>query len=364
MARLSRAELQERNRAKVLKAAREEFTERGFRDAKVDSIAERAELTRGAVYSNFPGKRALYFAVLADLAEQATPPPHAEPGRDLREALGSLARTWVSRLPIADVDAPDTARLGMDLVAEVSSDERLRQPFTQLMKLNGLLLGLAMERLEPPERPPGAPPRRLVRVAESVSTTLQGASRLAAAAPGFVEPFDVVSTCEWLAGLDLNDWWAPPSTISPSRKVDEPWVPPTAVDLVHGEDVSLEDDGIVVVLGLNRLAAVEQAVRSDDVVTAVLVTASPDELMPLARLTIAEFTSCLRPAFPVTAWPRLRVVGDASGALAAAAGVPAIGDDGDNTEVAIRVEGGRIVARADGSGAGQAVASARDRVAN
>ncbi|MER6799968.1 helix-turn-helix domain-containing protein, partial [Amycolatopsis mediterranei] len=64
MARLSRAETQERNRAKVLTAARDEFARRGFREAKIDVIAERAELTRGAVYSNFPGKRALYFAVL------------------------------------------------------------------------------------------------------------------------------------------------------------------------------------------------------------------------------------------------------------------------------------------------------------
>src|ERR1700704_796327 len=71
MGRLSRAETQERNRAKVLAAARAEFTERGFRDAKIDAIAERAELTRGAVYSNFPGKRALYFAVLAEDADVA-----------------------------------------------------------------------------------------------------------------------------------------------------------------------------------------------------------------------------------------------------------------------------------------------------
>ena len=56
--------MQERNRAKVLAAARAEFVERGFRDAKIDVIAARAGLTRGAVYSNFPGKRALYFTVL------------------------------------------------------------------------------------------------------------------------------------------------------------------------------------------------------------------------------------------------------------------------------------------------------------
>src|SRR4029450_31098 len=67
----ARAEMQERNRAAVLAAARAEVVERGFRDAKVDVIAARAGLTRGAVYSNFPGKRALYFAVLATDAVSA-----------------------------------------------------------------------------------------------------------------------------------------------------------------------------------------------------------------------------------------------------------------------------------------------------
>src|ERR1700704_5088407 len=120
MGRLSRAEAQERNRAKVLVAARDEFTERGFRDAKVDAIAERAELTRGAVYSNFPGKLALYFAVLADLAERAPEPPHPQPGRTARDALGSLALAWVARLPYTGTDEQHgSAKLGMDLMPEV-----------------------------------------------------------------------------------------------------------------------------------------------------------------------------------------------------------------------------------------------------
>jgi AcrR family transcriptional regulator len=74
MGRRSRAELQEQNRGQGAGRRREEFTERGFREAKVDHIADRAELTRGAVYSNFPSKRALYFAVLAEDAERAPGP--------------------------------------------------------------------------------------------------------------------------------------------------------------------------------------------------------------------------------------------------------------------------------------------------
>ncbi|MFD5030319.1 TetR/AcrR family transcriptional regulator [Streptomyces sp. NPDC058405] len=356
MGRLSRVELQERNRAKVLTAARNEFAERGFRDAKVDGIAERAGLTRGAVYSNFPGKRALYFAVLAELAERAPEPPHPEPGRTAREALGALARAWVARLPLADTDEQHgAARLGMHLLPEILAEERIRRPFAQLMKLNAILLGLALERLGPP----GAPQGRLVRVAEAALTTLHGANQMAAAAPGFIEPFNVVSACEQLAGLDLNDgWWPPTPWIPAARPADEPWSPPAAVDAVRGEPARLAGDGVVAILGLHRLEAAEEAVRAAPYgahVTAVLVTGDPAELAPLARLAVAELCNCLRRAFPPSALPRLQVVFDESGALAAAAGVPAVSD---GTEAAVRTVANRIVARADGRGACHAAASA------
>jgi AcrR family transcriptional regulator len=338
MTRLSRAETQERNRARVLAAARDEFAERGFRDAKIDLIAERAELTRGAVYSNFPGKRALYFAVLADLAEQAPPVPHIEPGRTTGDALAALARTWLGRLPPSE-----EKWLGMDLLPEVLSDELTRQPYTQLMMLDAVLLGLALEKL----RPDG----RLVRVAETVLTTLHGATQLAAAAPGFGDQFNVVTACAQLAYLDLSDTWLDLPYAAPVRTVDEPWAPPAGWDSVRNEQVSPVEDGVVAVLGLHRASAIEQALRAappDTVVTAVLVSGTPAELIPLARLAIAELTSCLRQAFREHAWPRLRVLCDGAGEFARAAGVPAVSD---TTEVAIRVSGGRVVARADGYGA-------------
>ncbi|GAA4533858.1 TetR/AcrR family transcriptional regulator [Amycolatopsis samaneae] len=353
MSRLSRAELQERNRAKVLAAAREEFAERGFREAKVDRIAERAGFTRGVVYSNFPGKRALYFAMLAEDAEHVPEKPHAERGRTAPAALGAFARAWVARLPL---DETPGTRLDVDVLPEVLADDRTRRPFAQLMKLNALLLGLALERVRPPETPPGAPPARLVRLAETVLTTLHGASQLSAAAPGFVEPFDVVSACEQLAGLELGDWWAPPPVVPPAQRAAEPWAPPSSVDAVTGGPAALAGDGVVAVLGLHRLSAVEAAVRAAPPgaeVTAVLVSGDPAELMPLARLVLAELMGCLRQAFAPEHRPRLRVVPDPSGAVAAAAGVPAVSDA---TEVAVRVEAGRIVARAEGLGACHAVA--------
>lgn len=82
MVRLTRAQQQERTRAAVLVAAAAEFAAHGFAAAKVDQIAERAELTRGAVYSNFPSKRALYLALLVETVEREAVAdlPAASPG--------------------------------------------------------------------------------------------------------------------------------------------------------------------------------------------------------------------------------------------------------------------------------------------
>jgi AcrR family transcriptional regulator len=353
MDRLTRAETQQRTRARVLAAARDEFTERGYRDAKIDSIAERARLTRGGVYSNFPGKRALYFAVLVEDAERAPAPPRAQPGRTAREALGVFARHWLARLPLATDEQHSTGRLGVDLLPEILADERTRRPYAQLMKLDAILLGLALEQLHP------AAGRR-VDAAQTVLATLQGASQLAAAAPGFIDEFAIARACERLAGLDLDEVWQPPYLphVPKARPTDEPWSPPAAVDVVRGGPVRLTGDGVVAVLGLHRLAAVEEAIRAAPPgieVTAVLVTGAPDELADLARLAITELLTCLRPAFPPSALPHLRIVHDPTGALAAAAGVPAVSDA---TDTAVRVHGGRIIARADGFGACHAAASA------
>lgn len=355
MVRRTRAETQEHNRAKVLAAARDEFTERGFRDAKIDQIAERADLTRGAVYSNFPSKRALYFAVLARAAEQVPDPDYPPTARTAGAALADFARAWMTRLPLATDDQRSATRLGRDLIPEILADERTSRPFAGLTNLSAILLGLSLEHLNG-----RGTAVRMVRAAEIALTTLHGASQLAAAAPGFGEPFAVVHACEQLADLDLGDVWQPSHLphVPRARPADERWTPPAVTDALRGAPARLSGDGVVAILGLHRVAAVEEAVRAAPPgadVTAVLVTGTPEELGPLAHLAVTDLRGCLRAAVTSSAWPRLQIVHDESGTVAAAAGVPAVSDA---TESAVRIGAGRIVARADGYGACHAAASA------
>jgi AcrR family transcriptional regulator len=347
--------MQENNRARVLAAAREEFAERGFRDAKVDQIAERAELTRGAVYSNFPGKRALYFAVLAQAADEAPGPQHPPVPGTSGTVLADFARAWLARLPLAGEDRRSVAWLGRDLLTEIAADEHTSVPFAQLTSLSAILLGLCLEH----SRPRGQAARRMTGIAEIALTMLHGASQLAGAAPGFGDPFAVVLACEQLSGLRLDDAWQPAHLphVSPARAASRPWAPPAVTDALAGGPARLDGDGVLAVLGLHRLAAIEEALQAAPpaaTVTAVLVTSDAGELGPLARLAISDLRGCLRAAVAPSAWPRLQIILDGSGALAAAAGVSAISDA---THSAVRIRGGRIVAEADGYGACYAAAT-------
>ncbi|GAA4102103.1 TetR/AcrR family transcriptional regulator [Nonomuraea soli] len=376
MVRLTRAQRQELTRDAVLRAAGHEFAAHGFQDAKIDRIAARADLTRGAVYSNFPSKRALYLAVLLAALEHDT-----SPGRQssLAGALGAFVRVWLERLPLAG-DPPAAARLRLRSLAGVFEDDLGRSTLAQMARLEGLLLGLALEQFPDVGEPGGHHPRgeeahgRRVRLAELVLTLLTGACQLAERAPGFGDPFDVIQAARHLAGLGLDDEWAPPylDFTGAARQVWEAWHAPEGVrDELTGQPVDLEADGVIVVLGTQRLEAAEEAVRAarpGDQVTVVVATADPAELGRLVRLRVGDLAGCLR---VLEVGLPLRLVLDEDLAVtsairgrtgdgAASTDRPTDADpEPDELETAVRIHDREIIARAEGRGAAHAVAEVR-----
>ncbi|TDC62875.1 TetR/AcrR family transcriptional regulator [Streptomyces hainanensis] len=356
MARLTRVQQQARTRAAVLAAARREFVEYGYGAAKIDRIAERAELTRGAVYSNFPGKRALYLAVLVEMVERAWPSEAAARPDSVPDALGRFARVWLERLPLVD-DTAAGGRLQLRSLVGVVDDGPARAVLTQIARLEALLLAMGLEECEP-----GAARGRRVRLAELVLTLLGGSGLLAELTPGFGDPFDRTRACEHLAGLDLGDVWAPPHLpyVEPGEPCRDGWDPPSGlVDRLTGGEVDLGAEGLVTVLGAGRLSAAEEAVRSvppGEQVTVAVVTAAPAETGGLVRLRVSDLAGCLRRVFPPEAWRGLRLVVDDEALVATALGLTAVDDE---TEAAVRVRGGAIVARASGRSAGYATTLTR-----
>lgn len=64
MAARRRSETMEENRAKLIKAARKAFAEKGFAAASMDELTASVGLTRGALYHNFGDKKGLLAAVV------------------------------------------------------------------------------------------------------------------------------------------------------------------------------------------------------------------------------------------------------------------------------------------------------------
>jgi len=62
--RLTRQESQLQTRERLLQAAAEVFSRRGFYEASVDEVAEEAGFSKGAVYANFASKEELFLALL------------------------------------------------------------------------------------------------------------------------------------------------------------------------------------------------------------------------------------------------------------------------------------------------------------
>jgi len=342
MARLTRAQQQERTRAAVLVAARREFTDHGYIDAKIDRIADRADLTRGAVYSNFSGKRALYLAVLADDAERARdlarPPLHSPASTG--QALGAFARVWLERLPLTG-DTPADGHLRLRSLSGVVDTAPTRAALAELLRLEAVLLALALN----PETPP-------TRIADLTLTLLHGAASLAENAPGAGDPFDLCRAAEHLAEMPFPAEEPPPhlAYVTPATPVREPWTPPAGLrDELTGEPVDLGEDGVVVVLGTGRLSAVREALGEGT--TFVVVTSDPGEAGRLVRLRIADLAGCLRRVFGREDLPRVRIVLDEAGVAADALGIA----PDDRAEAAVRTRDGMIVRRAAGHGAGHAV---------
>lgn len=83
---------------RILNAAEQVFLKRGFQSASIDEIAELAPASKPTIYAHFPGKEALFAAVVARIVDGLTNYEDYVPrGRTARDKLMSLAAEIVER---------------------------------------------------------------------------------------------------------------------------------------------------------------------------------------------------------------------------------------------------------------------------
>ncbi len=128
--RLLRAERKERTRAELVEAARAVFLRRGFHAASLEEIAEQAGYTKGAVYSNFVGKDALFLAVLDDHFQRraAAYEEIVLDHEEIEDAYRGVARFWRD----ANEREPEWARLVAEFLVHASRQEPLRRAASEV----------------------------------------------------------------------------------------------------------------------------------------------------------------------------------------------------------------------------------------
>jgi len=87
---------------RILDAAQQLFLERGFRSTSIDEIAETAPASKPTIYAHFPGKEALFTAVVGRTINGLTDFEGFTPqGRTIQDKLANLGMEIVERF-IAD----------------------------------------------------------------------------------------------------------------------------------------------------------------------------------------------------------------------------------------------------------------------
>ena len=85
-------------KARILDAAQRVFLKRGYQSASLDEIAETAPASKPTIYAHFPGKEALFEAVVARVIEGLTDfEGFAPKGRSVQDKLASLGTEVVER---------------------------------------------------------------------------------------------------------------------------------------------------------------------------------------------------------------------------------------------------------------------------
>jgi AcrR family transcriptional regulator len=174
LSRQPKGDKRDRTRAKLLEAARSLIREKGYENATLEAIAERAGMTTGAIYGNFKNRDELFIS----LGQAYWPPikPQVKAGASFAEIMRAMADATIAAIPdrraaavgrltglaytltheelrgqVREITAKSYA-FGEQWIRAVTKEEDLPMPADQLVRvLHALIEGLVFQRLLTPE---------------------------------------------------------------------------------------------------------------------------------------------------------------------------------------------------------------------
>jgi len=127
-------------KGRILNAARKVFMKRGFQSASIDEIALEAPASKPTIYAHFPGKEALFSAVVAHVISGLTNFQDYVPrGKTVQDKLTSLGTEIVERFIEETVDVARATIAESDRFPELSRNvheaarERAADAVSQLL---------------------------------------------------------------------------------------------------------------------------------------------------------------------------------------------------------------------------------------
>ncbi len=119
------------SREDILEAASACFAERGYHLTKVDDIAERAGLSKGAVYWHFANKRELFLALLDEEIQHMRPALAAGAAApDAQDAIHRITEAFLVEVP----HFLSAIELSLEYLAQATRDEELRDRLAGMYK--------------------------------------------------------------------------------------------------------------------------------------------------------------------------------------------------------------------------------------
>jgi AcrR family transcriptional regulator len=155
----------ERTRAALIEAAAKVIGEKGYDRTTLEAVAQRAGMSRGAIYGNFTDKEELFLALVATRWQPIA--PDLLPGKSLKEHLRNLGRTVAraarERLPLAGA----AASFQLYALTHEHMRERLQRENARIYRAMARRLRAAVPADELP-----MPAEQLVRVLDALVTGL------------------------------------------------------------------------------------------------------------------------------------------------------------------------------------------------
>jgi AcrR family transcriptional regulator len=175
--RKTQSERREETRAQVLAAAARVFARNGFHATSLESVADEAGFSRGAVYYNFADKEELFLELLDRRC--------AERAQDLREVFANTDADVVATSRQAQLAAkhaldamtgdPEWRALYLEFLAHAARDPDFRRRFARRTdEMRGALEEIVVQRAEPFEDALGMTPQQLAVVIDALGIGLWG----------------------------------------------------------------------------------------------------------------------------------------------------------------------------------------------